>query len=219
MVVRTLVSHFWSCNCIPLGPGSRPGKLRAADESVARRIERIIHKAIITFELRIRALLRSLDRWHAWFYSCRDPHGERLIAILHTWKARDNSVDWDEPFARVPTEGVKPYPRQDIRHADPAHRPTQAQYDRFIWLVQRFRRLGWDNRLLHVSPSEGFAVSLLPAFAPLLSGSLNAGCRCISSAVVAFFLLAALRAADSAFGTRSRLRFSVVIQSTTVLSV
>lgn len=100
-------------------------------------------------EARARGLLHSLERWHAWFYTCRDPQGEGLVAILHPWESRDNSIDWDEPFSRVPTEGVEPYTRQDIRHADPAHRPTQAQYDRFIWLVQRFRELGWDNRLLH----------------------------------------------------------------------
>ena len=50
-----------------------------------------------------------------------------LVAILHPWEAgRDNSIDWDEPFARVPTEGVAPYPRRDTQHANPADRPTQG---------------------------------------------------------------------------------------------
>lgn len=100
-------------------------------------------------QARARVLLRALDRWHQWFYACRDPGGEGLVAILHPWESRDNSVDWDEPFSRVPTDGLEPYTRQDTRHANPAHRPTQAQYDRFIWLVQLFRGLGWDNRVLH----------------------------------------------------------------------
>ena len=98
---------------------------------------------------RARALLRALDRWHAWFYACRDPDQEGLVAIIHPWESRDNSIDWDEPFSRMSVEGLEPYTRRDTQHADPAHRPSQANYDRFIWLVQRFRELGWDNRVLH----------------------------------------------------------------------
>ena len=39
-----------------------------------------------------------------------------------------------------------------IHNADPAHRPTQAQYERYIWLVQTFRNLNWDNSKLHDAP-------------------------------------------------------------------
>lgn len=97
-----------------------------------------------------RGLLGKIDAWHAWFCANRDPRGEGLAAILHPWEAgRDNSVDWDEAFQRVPTEGIEPYTRRDTQHTDPAHRPTKAQYDRYLWLVQLFRGLGWDNSKLH----------------------------------------------------------------------
>ncbi|MGN6489909.1 MAG: MGH1-like glycoside hydrolase domain-containing protein [Devosia sp.] len=99
---------------------------------------------------RARALLPKLDRWHRWFYEMRDPAGEGLVAILHPWESgRDNSIDWDDAFERVPTEGVEPYVRRDTQHADPAHRPTKEQYDRYLYLVQLFRSLGWDNSRLH----------------------------------------------------------------------
>jgi len=99
---------------------------------------------------RARALLPKIDAWHRWFYQMRDPAGEGLVAILHPWESgRDNSVDWDEAFERVPTEGVGEYVRRDTQHADPAHRPTKAQYDRYLYLVQLFRSLGWDNARLH----------------------------------------------------------------------
>ena len=99
---------------------------------------------------RARALLPKIDAWHRWFYEMRDPAGEGLVAILHPWESgRDNSIDWDEAFERVPTEGIDPYVRRDTQHADPAHRPTKAQYDRYLWLVQLFRSLGWDNSKLH----------------------------------------------------------------------
>lgn len=120
-----------------------------------------------------RALIGKVDAWHHWFYANRDPQGDGLVAILHPWESgRDNSVDWDAALARVPTEGVEPYVRRDTQHADPAHRPTQAQYDRYLWLLQHFRGLGWDNRALHdASPFKvvdpGFNAILIRSAADL----------------------------------------------------
>jgi hypothetical protein len=98
---------------------------------------------------RARSLLPRLDRYHAWLWRTRDPDGEGLVAVLHPWESRDNAVDWDDALARVPTEGVAPYERNDLRHADPATRASTAQYDRYLWLVQHFRTLGWDASKLH----------------------------------------------------------------------
>ena len=99
---------------------------------------------------RARALLPKIARWHDWFYRARDPEGTGLVAVIHPWETgRDNSIDWDDALARVPTDGVGAFQRRDIQHADPAHRPTEAQYKRYIWLVQLFRGLGWDNARLH----------------------------------------------------------------------
>jgi len=99
---------------------------------------------------RAQALLTKADRWHEWFFRCRDPKGTGLVALIHPWESgRDNSTDWDAAFDRVPTDGVTPYQRRDTQHANPDHRPTQAQYDRYIWLVEHFRSLGWDNSRLH----------------------------------------------------------------------
>jgi len=116
--------------------------------ALRRLYERAPDKAAV--DERARALLPKLDRWLGWFYENRDPRGEGLVAILHPWEAgRDNSIDWDDAFERVPTEGIAPYVRRDTQHADPAHRPTKEQYDRYLWLVERFRGLGWDNSRLH----------------------------------------------------------------------
>jgi glycogen debranching enzyme len=97
-----------------------------------------------------KALLPKIDKWHEWFYKARDPAGEGLVAIIHPWESgRDNSIDWIEPFAKVPTDGVEPYVRKDTTHVDAEHRPLKEQYDRYIWLVQHFRSLKWDNTKLH----------------------------------------------------------------------
>ena len=97
-----------------------------------------------------RALLPKIHAWHQWFYRCRDPKGTGLVALLHPWESgRDNSVDWDDAFDRVPIDGVGEFTRRDTAHANPAHRPTDGQYKRYIWLVQKFKSLGWDNTKLH----------------------------------------------------------------------
>jgi hypothetical protein len=101
-------------------------------------------------EARARGLLPKIAAWHDWFYENRDPEKQGLVAIIHPWESgRDNSIDWDAAFERVPTDGVEPFERRDTNHADPEHRPTQAQYERYIWLIQLFRSLGWDNAKLH----------------------------------------------------------------------
>ncbi len=95
-------------------------------------------------------LLPKVARWHEWFYACRDPKNTGLAAIIHPWESgRDNSVDWDTPFEKVPTDGVGEFTRRDTAHTNPEHRPTQAQYQRYIWLIQHFRSLAWDNTRLH----------------------------------------------------------------------
>ncbi len=128
---------------------------RAKDKDMARR--------------RAADLLPKIAKWHDWFFRSRDPQGTGLVAIIHPWESgRDNSVDWDVAFERVPTDGVMPFIRRDTQHANPAHRPTQAQYERYIYLVQLFRSLGWDNSKLHdASPFQvvdpGFNAILLRA--------------------------------------------------------
>ncbi|MDE0345593.1 MAG: trehalase family glycosidase, partial [Boseongicola sp.] len=94
--------------------------------------------------------LPRIHAWHKWFYRNRDPQGTGLVAVIHPWESgRDNSVDWDDALARVPTEGVGEFQRRDTSHANPAHRPTDEEYRRYIWLVQHFRGLGWDDSKLH----------------------------------------------------------------------
>jgi hypothetical protein len=139
--------------------------------AVRRLWERAADRA--SADARARALIPKVAAWHRWFFASRDPSGEGLVAIIHPWESgRDNSIDWDAALKRVPTEGIAPYVRRDTQHADPAHRPTMAQYDRYLWLVEHFRGLGWDNARLHdASPfrvvDPGFNAILLRACADL----------------------------------------------------
>ncbi len=156
-MVPHIIFHVWNDGYFP-GPDvwrtGRPTETSGITQpavagfAVRRLFDRARDKKLAAE--RARALLPKIDAWHRWFYENRDPKGEGLVAIIHPWESgRDNSIDWDEAFERVPTEGVEPYTRRDTLHADPAHRPTKEQYDRYLWLLQHFRALGWDNSRLH----------------------------------------------------------------------
>lgn len=168
--LRTLFSHQWEDGMVPHivfhehDDGYFPGpdvwacgrrvpttgitQPPVAGFCAARLFERAHNRELA--EREARALLNGIERWHDWFYRCRDPQGTGLVALIHPWESgRDNSIDWDTAFERVPTDGIAPYQRRDTQHADAAHRPTKEQYDRYIWLVEHFKRLEWNNELLH----------------------------------------------------------------------
>jgi hypothetical protein len=167
--IETLFAHQWDDGMVPHmvfhepAPGYFPGpevwgtgrrtptsgitQLPIAGFAVHQLYQRSDGGADV--QQRAALLLEKLDRWHDWFYRTRDPDREGLVAVIHPWESRDNTVDWDEAFARVPTDGVAPYERNDLKHADPATRPTREQYDRYLWLVQHFRALGWEGARLH----------------------------------------------------------------------
>ncbi|MCL4188545.1 MAG: hypothetical protein KJZ85_13135 [Rhodobacteraceae bacterium] len=157
-------------------------------------------------DARAGALVERVAAWHRWFHAARDPDGEGLVAIIHPWESgRDNSVDWDIPFERVPADGIAPYTRRDTQHADPAHRPTKAQYDRYLWLLERFRALGWDNARLHdASPfrvvDPGFNAILIRSAADLaeLAAALGMDAAAAESRALAARGLAALEGLWSA---------------------
>lgn len=167
--IETLFAHQWPCGMVPhiIFHQTDDGYFPGPDVWDCRRpvptsgitqppvagfaLRRLLESAP-DLRARARPLLAKITAWHRWFHATRDPQGTGLIAIIHPWESgRDNSVDWDIPFERVPTDGIAPYTRRDTQHADPAHRPTKDQYDRYIWLVERFRGLGWQTDRLHAA--------------------------------------------------------------------
>jgi hypothetical protein len=103
---------------------------------------------------RAAAIYPSLLRNHAWWAAARDPAATGLVATLHPWETgMDNSPAWDAPLARVPSETTTPVRRRDTAHVDAAMRPSDADYARYIHLVDAFRAVGWEPaRMIAVSP-------------------------------------------------------------------
>lgn len=86
---------------------------------------------------------------HEYLYRERDPNNEGLVYIRHPWESGiDNSPTWDLPLQRIAIDRatMPPYQRKDLEHGvDPSMRPTDENYDRYIYLVDLFRRRNYDE--------------------------------------------------------------------------
>jgi glycogen debranching enzyme len=95
-----------------------------------------------------RALAREfyapLREWHRYLMSARDPEVSGLVTIVHPWESgMDNSPRWDAALARidVPEGELPPFVRRDLAHvANPSQRPTDDDYNRFMWIVEVLKR-------------------------------------------------------------------------------
>lgn len=93
---------------------------------------------------RLPALMPKFLAWHRWFMENRAESG--AIAAIHPWETgRDNAPDWDRAILRVDTSGVGEYTRHDISHVAPDMRPTKADYDAYLALVNFGAACGWDE--------------------------------------------------------------------------
>ncbi len=91
----------------------------------------------------------KLIRYHRFLYNYRDPFNEGLFFIYHPWESgRDNSPLWDEALNQIEiaTGSIPNYHRRDtsIAHAD--ERPTQDQYDRYVYLLELGKKHHYDGK-------------------------------------------------------------------------
>jgi hypothetical protein len=117
-------------------------------------------------EERARGLLRPLLGWHRFLLEERDPRGIGEPVLIHPWESgRDNAVEWDTPLWRVMPEASVVH-RRDIDSVDPAERPTDEHYRRFLTLVRRGTEAGWAQTRL----ARGGAFRVLdPGFSAILA--------------------------------------------------
>jgi glucosylglycerate hydrolase len=94
-----------------------------------------------------------LFAWHRYLATARDPEGSGLVTIYHPWESgTDNSPRWDPALEAVEVGQIPPYTRYDLKHvADPSHRPTDAEYDRYLWLLELLKRERYDEAEIYES--------------------------------------------------------------------
>jgi len=86
-----------------------------------------------------------LSRWHD--YLARRRGGDSGLAyVVHPWESgMDNSPYWDAALGAMTGDTAASVPRPDLRHAAAAHRPSNAEYGKYLSLAARYRENGCDD--------------------------------------------------------------------------
>lgn len=102
----------------------------------------------------IREVYPALLRWHRWLHTDRDVDGSALACIIHPWESgTDDSPRWLHLFEAIRPEALPEFQRGDTRHVAAIERPNRADYERFIYLIDVFRKRNYEpHALLADSP-------------------------------------------------------------------
>ena len=99
---------------------------------------------------RVQALYPRMVNWHRYLATQRDPEGSGLVTTYHPWEGTDNSPRWDRALERITVAKPGPYTRLDSSEVgDPSQRPTNWDYDRFLWLVEQLRKYRYDDAQIY----------------------------------------------------------------------
>lgn len=92
----------------------------------------------------------NLMGWHRWLAETRDPQQLGRITLYHGWESgMDNSPRWDDPYANVVAGVVPEYRRADNSVVtDPGQRPSDLEYDRYLWLLEEMKSARYDDAVL-----------------------------------------------------------------------
>lgn len=91
----------------------------------------------------------QIVKYHHFLYKYRDPFDEGLFFIYHPWESgRDNSPLWDDALdnIEISRDAIPEYKRRDTTIADADERPTQYQYDRYVYLLELGKKYNYDGR-------------------------------------------------------------------------
>ena len=90
----------------------------------------------------------KIVQFHDFWYRYRDPDREGLVFIYHPWESgRDNSPIWDDTLDTIDLTSVSlpDYQRRDTSIADASERPTNRQYDQYVYLLELGKKHRYDG--------------------------------------------------------------------------
>ncbi len=95
----------------------------------------------------VRDIYPALLAFHRWFHHERDPQGEGLVSIIHPWESgMDNSPRWLGIFSLIQLSTRPKYQREDNTLVPPYERPSNDDYDRFVFLMDLARDLNYNQK-------------------------------------------------------------------------
>ena len=96
----------------------------------------------------VKRIYPKLVKYHSFLYNYRDPNNEGIFFIYHPWESgRDNSPLWDDAMNKI---SIKPgsipnFKRRDTSIAHEDERPTQEQYERYVYLLELGKKYNYDG--------------------------------------------------------------------------
>ena len=96
----------------------------------------------------VKEIFPKILKYHEFLYNYRDVENEGLFFIYHPWESgRDNSPLWDRPLSGIDLNKTKipDYTRQDISLSNASERPTQDNYDRYVYLLELGKKHQYDG--------------------------------------------------------------------------
>ena len=101
----------------------------------------------------LKEMFPKLMDLHRYLYRYRDPDQTGLVHIRHPWESGiDNSPAWDAPLASIEVDKktLPSYERKDLKHGIPVEqRPSDDDYDRYVYLVDLYRRLKYEEEAIY----------------------------------------------------------------------
>jgi hypothetical protein len=148
--------EWWDCAAVAPGAPALPVKTTGICQPPvhALAVRRIWQLAPQTRQPeirdRIQALYPRLVKWHRYLATHRDPESSGLVTTYHPWEGTDNSPRWDRALERIKVAKPGPYTRLDTSEVpDPSQRPTNWDYDRFLWLIELLRKYRYDDAQIY----------------------------------------------------------------------
>ncbi|NUO56719.1 MAG: hypothetical protein HOV71_20240 [Hamadaea sp.] len=153
---------FWDVPPLPGGP-SHIRTTGIVQPPVHALAARMIH-AVAPDAEELRWLYPRLVAQQEYLLKQRDAGGAGLASIVHPWESGlDNSPSWDDALAQLPADVrvLDRYQRRDVQVSVATHRPTNADYARYIALAASYRDNGYQD--FDLLDRHGFVVEC-PAF-------------------------------------------------------
>lgn len=138
---------FWRSERIPGAPAvPTAGLIQPPNHALAALL---VHTADPDESKRRNFLPRAYRRLRAWhnYLETRRTGTSGLVRVVHPWESgMDNSPYWDAPLAAIDDTFGEVIPRPDLDHADASHRPSNAEYGKYLYLAARYRDHSCDDR-------------------------------------------------------------------------
>lgn len=139
----------WQCERSPDAPDgvqtsgiTQPPILASAVRHISERFEHADERTAF-----LRDVFPAVQRYHHFLHTERDPDETGLVIVVHPWESGlDNSPPYLDAGSRVHMTYKPRYERLDTLHVAAKNRPTNKDYDLFVYLLEQMRDVNWDQR-------------------------------------------------------------------------